>query len=188
MRRSRRRRSVCGRWIVNEPLRLEPFDKRKHDRRQFDCGVAELNAYLRTSLGQHGRRDLTRGYVLGTDSGTIAGYFTLAAGRLQVSVLPEPGRLPTRMPLPTTLLGRLAVDRGWQGRGIGGVLLVHALRIAVTGADTIAAAAIEVDAKDDSARSFYGHFGFRSLKDDRLHMVLPMETARTLVESIRSRT
>ena len=92
------------------------------------------------------------------------------------------------MPLPTTLLGRLAVDRGWQGQGIGGVLLVHALRIAVTGADTIAAAAIEVDAKDDSARSFYGHFGFRSLKDDRLHMVLPMETARTLVESIRSRT
>jgi predicted N-acetyltransferase YhbS len=173
---------------VNEPLRLEPFDKRKHDRRQFACGVAELNAFLRTSLGRHGRRDLTRGYVLATDSGTIAGYFTLAAGRLQVSVLPEPGRLPARMPLPTTLLGRLAVDRGWQGQGIGGVLLVHALRIAVTGADTMAAAAIEVDAKDDSARSFYGHFGFRSLKDDRLHMVLPMETARTLVESIRSRT
>lgn len=172
---------------MNEPLRLEPFDKRKHDRSQFDCGVAALNAYLRTSLGQHGRRDLTRGYVLATDGGTVAGYFTLAAGRLQVSVLPEPGRLPARMPLPTTLLGRLAVDRGWQGQGIGGILLVHALRIAVTGADTIAAAVIEVDAKDDAVRSFYGHFGFRSLKDDRLHMVLPMETARTLVQSIRSR-
>ena len=172
---------------MNEPLRLEPFDKRKHDRSQFDCGVNALNSYLRTSLGQHGRRDLTRGYVLATDSGTVAGYFTLAAGRLQVSVLPEPGRLPARMPLPTTLLGRLAVDRGWQGQGIGGILLVHALRVAVTGADTIAAAVIEVDAKDDAVRSFYGHFGFRSLKDDPLHMVLPMETARTLVQSIRSR-
>ena len=84
------------------------------------------------------------------------------------------------MPLPTTLLARLAVDRGWQGQGIGGVLLVHALRIAVTGADMIAAAVIEVEAKDDVARSFYGHFGFRSLKDDRLHLYLPMETARTL--------
>ena len=52
----------------------------------------------------------------------------------------------TRMALPTTLLGRLAVDRGWQGQGIGGILLVHALRMAVTGADTIAAAVIEVDA------------------------------------------
>jgi len=96
---------------VNEPLRLEPFDKRKHDRSQFDCGVAALNAYLRTSLGQHGRRDLTRGYVLATDSGTVAGSFTLAAGRLQVSVLPKPGRLPARMPLPTTLLARLEADR-----------------------------------------------------------------------------
>ena len=149
---------------MNEPLRLEPFDKGKHDRSRFDCGVAQLNAYLRTSLGQHGRKDLTRGYVLATDSGTVAGYFTLAAGRLQVGVLPEPGKLPARMPLPTTLLARLAVDRGWQGQGIGGVLLVHALRIAVT----------------DVARSFYGHFGFRSLKDDRLHLYLPMETARTL--------
>ena len=170
---------------MNEPLRLEPFDKGKHDRSRFDCGVAQLNAYLRSSLGQHGRRDLTRGYVLATDSGTVAGYFTLAAGRLQVSVLPEPGKLPARMPLPTTLLARLAVDRSWQGKGIGGVLLVHALRIAVTGADTIAAAVIEVDAKDEAAQSFYGHFGFRSLKDDRLHMYLPMETARTLAQSIR---
>ena len=170
---------------MNEPLQLEPFDKKKHDRSRFDCGVAELNAYFRMSLGQHGRRDLTRGYVLATDSGTVAGYFTLAAGRLQVSVLPEPGRLPARMPLPTTLLARLAVDRSWQGKGIGGVLLVHALRIAVTGADTIAAAVIEVDAKDEAAQSFYGHFGFRSLKDDQLHMYLPMETARTLAQSIR---
>ena len=165
---------------MNEPLRLEPFDKGKHDRSRFDCGVAQLNAYLRTSLGQHGRKDLTRGYVLATDSGAVAGYFTLSAGRLQVGVLPEPGKLPARMPLPTTLLARLAVERGWQGQGIGGVLLVHALRIAVTGADMIAAAVIEVEAKDDVARSFYGHFGFRSLKDDRLHLYLPMETARTL--------
>jgi predicted N-acetyltransferase YhbS len=185
MRRSRRLRSGCGESIVNEPLRLERFDQRKHDRSRFDFGVAELNAYLRTSVGQHGRRDLTHGYVLETDGGKIAGSFTFAAGRLQVSVRPEPGRLPTRMPLPTTLLARLAVDRGWQGKGIGGGLLVHALRIAVTGADTIAAAVIEFDAKDEAAKSFYGHFGFRSLEDNRLHIYLPMETARTLIQSIR---
>ena len=40
---------------------------------------------------------------------------------------------------------------------------------------------IEVDVKDETARSFYARFGFRSLTDDRLHMFLPMETARQAI-------
>jgi GNAT superfamily N-acetyltransferase len=166
---------------VAEPLRFEPFYRRRHDRSGFDCGVTALNEYLRTGLGQHGRRDLTRGYVAVESGNRIVGYFTLAAGRLSVSVFPERGGLPAKMPLPTTLLGRLAVDKAWQGRGIGAALLAYALRAAVDGAESIASAVIEVDAKDDAARSFYAKFGFQSLKDDRLHMILPMETARKAI-------
>ncbi len=164
-----------------EPLRFEPFDRKHHDRSGFDCGVAALNEYLRTSLGQHGRRDLTRGYVAVESENRVVGYFTLAAGRLSVSVFPERGGLPAKMPLPTTLLGRLAVDKAWQGRGIGAALLAYALRVAVAGAESIASAVIEVDAKDDAARSFYAKFGFRSLTDDQAHMFLPMETARRAI-------
>lgn len=109
------------------------------------------------------------------------GYFTLAAGRLSVSVLPERGGLPARMPLPTTLLARLAVDTSWRGRGLGAALLAYALRVAVEGAKTIASAVIEVDAKDDAARSFYARFGFRRLADDPLHLYLPMESARRAI-------
>jgi len=166
---------------VAEPLRFEPYDRKRHDRSRFDCGVAALNDYLRTSLGQHGRKDLTRGYVAANAENVVVGYFTLAAGRLSVNVLPDRGKLPARMPLPTTLLARLAVDRTWQGQGIGAALLAYALRIAVQGAESIASAVIEVDAKDDVAREFYSRFGFRSLTDDRLHMYLPMETARRVV-------
>jgi predicted N-acetyltransferase YhbS len=167
---------------VAEPLRFEPFDRKRHDRSGFDCGVAALNEYLRTSLGQHGRKDLTRGYVA-TDAGNcVIGYFTLAAGRLSLSVFPERGGLPATMPLPSTLLGRLAVDTAWQGRGIGAALLAYALHVAVAGAESIASAVIEVDAKDEAARSFYARFGFRSLTDDRLHMYLPMETARQALQ------
>jgi GNAT superfamily N-acetyltransferase len=86
-----------------------------------------------------------------------------------------------KMPLPTTLLVRLPVDQAWQGRGIGAALLAYALRVAVAGAESIASAVIEVDAKDDVSRSFYAKFGFQSLKDDQLHMFLPMETARQAV-------
>lgn len=137
-----------------------------------------MNEYLRVSIGQHSRKDFTRGYVAVDSESRVAGYFTLAAGRLSISVLPERGGLPTRMPLPTTLLARLAVDRTWQGRGLGAALLAYALRVAARGAESIASAVIEVDAKDDAARAFYAKFGFRSLVDDQLHMYLPMETAR----------
>lgn len=165
-----------------EPVRLEAFDRQRHDRSGFDCGVSALNDYLRTQLGQHGRKDLTRGYVAVAADNRVVGYFTLAAGRLSVSVLPDQGGLPARMPLPTTLLGRLAVDKTWQGHGVGASLVAHALTIAVHGAESIASAVVEVEGKDEKAKAFYAKFGFRSLKDDRLHMYLPMETARQAVD------
>lgn len=86
------------------------------------------------------------------------------------------------MPLPTTLIGRLAVDLKFRGQGLGGVLLVEALRVAVNVSETIASAAIEVDAKDEQSRALYAKYGFESLTDDRLHMYLPMATARELVQ------
>ena len=167
---------------MSERLRFERFDKAKHDRGSFDCGVAALNDYLKTKLGQHTRKDLTRGYVLATPEGRIAGYFTLAAGRLTVNVIPEGHGFPAKMPLPTTLLGRLAVDQSFRGRGLGGALLMHALTIAVKVSKTIASAVIEVDAKDAASQSFYAKYGFQSLPDDALHMYLPMATARELIE------
>lgn len=95
-----------------EPLRFEPFDRKRHERSRFDCGVAALNEYLRTSLGQHGRKDLTRGYVAVDAANCVIGYFTLAAGRLAVSLLPERRGLPTKMPLP----GNRKKDRHDQKR------------------------------------------------------------------------
>ncbi len=167
---------------MSERFRFERFDKSKHDRASFDCGVAALNDYLRTKLGQHTRKSLTRGYVLATPKGRIAGYFTLAAGRLTVIVIPEGHGFPAKMPLPTTLLGRLAVDQSFRGQGLGAALLMHALRIAVEASRTIASAVIEVDAKDAASQSFYAKYDFKSLPDDPLHMYLPMAKARELIE------
>jgi ribosomal protein S18 acetylase RimI-like enzyme len=167
---------------VAEQLRFERFDKARHRREKFDCGVPALNDYLRTMVGQHTRKDLTRAYVLATPTGDIAGYFTLASGRLKIGVVPEGHGYPTRLPLPTTLLGRLAVDSRFRGQGIGQALLMHALRIAADACEVVAAAVIEVDAKDASAQAFYAKYGFQSLPDDTLHMYLPMATARHLFE------
>lgn len=165
---------------MSEQLRFEPFNKQRHDRDSFDCGVPALNEYLKTRLGQHSKKNLTRGYVLATPGGRIAGYFTLAAGRLTVNLIPEGHGFPAKMPLPCTLLGRLAVDRAFRGQGLGGRLLLHALKVAVEASETIASAVIEVDAKDAASQSFYARYGFKSLPGDPLHMYLAMTTAREL--------
>ncbi|USN98541.1 MAG: GNAT family N-acetyltransferase [Phycisphaeraceae bacterium] len=166
-------------------LHLERFDRARHDRGSFDCGVDALNTYLKTSLGQQHRRDVTRGYVLADDRGRVAGFFTLSAGLLRVGAIPGGHGFPVRMPLPTTLLGRLAVDLAFRGRGLGERMLVEALRLAVETSEIVASAVIEVDAKDESARAFYQNYGFQSLPDDREHMYLPMATARKVFEEGR---
>ena len=165
-----------------DELHFERFDKTKHDRQRFDCGDASLNEYLKTRLNQQMRRGVTVGYVLVAASGRIAGFVTLSNGELPVSVIPEGHGFPIKLPLPTTLIGRLAVDREFHGQGLGGDLLVHAIRIAVKTAEHVASAVIEVDALNDSARAFYQHFGFVRLPDDELHLYLPLADARKLVQ------
>lgn len=165
---------------MDDSLRLEAFDKARHRRDSFDCGVAPLNDYIKTKLGQHSRKDLTRGFVLSESDGRIAGYFTLSAGRLSIGVIPDGEGFPAKVPLPTLLVGRLAVDVTYRGRGLGERLLVGAIRMCVETADRVGAAVIEVDAKDERAQAFYSKYGFKSLPDDALHMYLPMFTARQL--------
>ena len=64
---------------------------------------------------------------------------------------------------------------------LGEMLLIRALTLAVQTAQTVAAAVIEVDAKDAKSQAFYAKYGFKRLPDDALHMYLPMATARELL-------
>ena len=165
-------------------LRFERFDKKRHRRAAFDCGQPDLNDYLQKQLNQQMKRGVTVGYVLTDSAGRIAGYVTLSAGELPIKVIPGGHGFPPTIPLPTTLIGRLAVDRAYQGQGLGGDLLIHALRKAVQTADQVASAVIEVDALNEKARRFYDHYRFASLSDDEQHLYLPMVDARMLVDRV----
>lgn len=77
-----------------------------------------------------------------------------------------------RHPTPVVLLARLAVDKTPQGRGVGPALLKDALIRTARAADTIGARALLVHAKDETARSFYEHFGFDPSPTDPLHLFL----------------
>ncbi|MCP4374572.1 MAG: GNAT family N-acetyltransferase [bacterium] len=155
---------------------------RTHDRSDFDCGRENLNTFLSQHATQNARKDISRTYVcLPADSNDIIGYYTLSSGSISFDTLPGDigGRLP-RYPVPTAHLGRLAVDVRFQGRGVGGMLLVDALKRIEVLADQIGICAVTVHALDDKAGGFYRAFGFLTLKDDPHHLFLPMATVRKL--------
>ncbi len=154
--------------------------REEHQRSHFDCGVEALNTYLKQFALQNERKQIRRTFVAVHRGLTgVVGFHTLAAGAVRVDVLPPPAarKLP-RYPVPVGHLGRLAISREAQGQGLGGALLVDALRRIVRASEAMAVYAVEVVAKDDAAGRFYRRYGFAPLMDDPLHLYLPLDTAR----------
>jgi GNAT superfamily N-acetyltransferase len=150
---------------------IEPLAGR-HDRSSFECGVEPLNRYLQQQATQDIRRYVATVYVAVTKEGIIAGYYSISAtGALQV-ILPEElqKKIPRYNMLPAVLLGRLAVDLNHRGHGLGERLLVDAFALSLS--SPLAWALFLTDAKDEAARSFYEHFGFKRLKDNSLHLYI----------------
>ncbi|AIE85912.1 GCN5-related N-acetyltransferase [Fimbriimonas ginsengisoli Gsoil 348] len=115
------------------------------------------------------------------DDPRVIGYYTLSAGGVIFENLPDEVRrkLP-RYPMPVAHLGRMAVDKDFQGRGYGALLLLDALKRALAVSADMAIAGVEVRAKSPSVKAFYARYGFIELLDDHLHMYLPIDTIRAL--------
>jgi GNAT superfamily N-acetyltransferase len=152
------------------------------DRTSFDCGVPSLNDWLQKIAGQHDRRDLARTYVA-APQGTkqAAGYYALSNHHVTYEALPQDlAKGMPRIDVPVVLLGRLAVDRSAQGKGLGETLLLDAMRRTSHIADHVGVCALEVDAIDEAAKRFYLKFGFVPLLDDERHLLLSMKVIRGL--------
>lgn len=157
------------------PLRLAPLAA-GHDRAAFDCGSEPLNRYLREQATQDMRRRVAACFVALADGQRIAGYYTLASASLLLTDLPasKGKKLPRYPTVPAVRMGRLAVDRAFQGQGLGAALLADALDRSAR--SEIAAYALMVDAKDEAAAAFYRHHGFIALLDSPLTLFLPLAT------------
>ena len=145
------------------------------DRSGFACGVAALDSYLRTQAGQDMNRQVAACFLaLDRTSGRIAGYYTLAACHVRLED-PSPDwqrRLPRYPAVPAVRLGRLAIDRDYQGRKLGAALLGDAATRALRA--EIAAHMMVVAAKDAQAAAFYSHHGFRPDPQDPLRLCAPL--------------
>lgn len=160
--RSNQRARPCA---VLEEQRL---DTGIHDCAGFDCGVPALNDYLRKFASQHRRRGVSQTYVLVDDRAPtqVLGYYTLSAAQLEAESLSdaERKRLP-RYPIPCIRMGRLAVSSLSRGQGHGRVLIGLAVERCLKARQEVAAYALIVDAKDESAVEFYRHYGFTACRD-----------------------
>jgi GNAT superfamily N-acetyltransferase len=155
------------------PFRLALLDA-AHDRAAFDSGSPALDRYLKEQVTQDIRRRVATCFVALADETRIAGYYTLASASVLLADLPASAgkKLPRYPCVPTVRMGRLAVAANFKEQGLGGALLADALDRAARA--EIAAYALMVDAKDDTAVAFYRHHGFIALPDSSRTLFLPL--------------
>ena len=155
-----------------------------HNRDDFSCGKDLLDSYLKKQVNQDIKRKLSTCFILEGEDRTIKGYYTLSNGSVPLEIVPD--ELKKKMPrsyadLPTTLLGRLAVDKKFRGQRFGETLLNDALKRCYALSEQIGSMAVVVDPLDAEAVSFYEQYGFIALESGR--MFLPMKTIAELFKS-----
>ena len=153
---------------------------RNHDRAAFDCGDDDLNGYLKRYARQNHESGGGKCFVA-TPRDTparVLGFYTLSPAAIEFSRTPAVvTRGLGRYDVPVYRLGRLAVDRGVQGHGLGGRLLWRAVERCLAVAREAGGVALLIDAKSDQAAAWYESHGAVRLLDAPRSLVLPFAMA-----------
>ena len=151
-----------------------------HDRSGFDCGDADLNIYLQRYARQnhdHGGAKCFVAVPANTPT-QVLGFYTLSPASIEYSRTPALAKKGlARYDVPVFRLGRLAVDRTVQGRGLGGALLLRAAARCIRVANEVGGVGLLIDAKNDRATQWYAGHGALELVDAPLSLVLPLAVA-----------
>jgi len=145
-----------------------------HDRQGFDCGRQELNDWLRQVARQHQDKGLSKTFVAIRDQepARICAYYALTLAELENRHLPAAWRKKLPRRIPGVRLGRLAVDRQYQGKSLGKLLLIDALTRAQRIYTEAGGIGLFVDALDEQAAGYYRRFGFEASPDNPLLLFL----------------
>ncbi|PSJ37735.1 GNAT family N-acetyltransferase [Allosphingosinicella deserti] len=146
-----------------------------HDLEAFDCGALALDAWLKQRARKNESR-FSRTYVV-CDGDRVVAYFSVSAGAVERAATPGGLRRNAPDTVPVSIIGRLAVDRGYAGQGLGADMLSDALRRIAAASQTIGIAAVMVQAKDERAKLFYlACAEFQAFPGDSRTLFLPIET------------
>jgi predicted N-acetyltransferase YhbS len=149
-----------------------------HQLESFASGEPQLDEWLRKRARGNHAEGGSRVYVTCETDGEgqrVAGYYALTAGSISQEIAPGNFRRNMPNPVPVVVLGRLAVDKNWQGQGVGRSLIQDAALRVIHAADTIGIRGIVVHALSASARAFYLALGFRQSPGQPLTLTITMK-------------
>ena len=159
---------------------------REHDRAAFDCGEVDLNIYLQRYARQNHESGGAKTFVAvpAITPTRILGFYSLSPGSLDYAKTPSIAKRGLgRYDVPVFRLGRLAIDRSVQGRGLGAALLFAAGKRCLAVSQQVGGVALLIDAKHDQAVRWYESFGAVRLEDAPLSLILPLATiAKSIVD------
>ena len=158
---------------------------KQHDRTAFDCGDSDLNVYLQRYARQNHESGGAKCFVAAPTNAParVLGFYTLSPASLEYSRTPALAKKGlARYDVPVFRLGRLAVDKTVQGRGLGGALLLRAADRCIRVAEDVGGVALLIDAKNDRAVRWYESYGALGLDDKPLSLVLPLAVAADAIK------
>jgi GNAT superfamily N-acetyltransferase len=167
------------------PWHEEPISKR-HNREAFDCGDTALNDFLRSYARQAHDQGGAKTFlaIRDDDAPPVLGFYSLSPASVEFSRAPPVvKRGLARYNVPVFRLGRLAVDRSMQGKGLGGQLLLSAGRRCLRASQNVGGVAMLIDAKNDGVAHWYAGYGALPLLDTPMSLLLPLSTIRTVLEA-----
>ena len=147
----------------------------------FDCGIPSLDQWLRQQALKNEASGASRTFVVCNEN-EIVGDYALATG----SVIRQqaPGKIKRKMPepIPVMVLGRLAVDRKWQGAGLGRGLLRDALLRTFNVSKQVGVRALLVHALSDEAKKFYLCHGFMQSPIEPMTLMLDLRDVQQVFD------
>jgi GNAT superfamily N-acetyltransferase len=141
----------------------------------FACGVDSLDDWLKKRALPNQVNGASRTYVVTAEGKRVIGYYCLASGALALSDTPSPIRRNMPDPVPVAILGRLAIDKSFQGKGLGVALLQDAVIRTAQAASILGIRGLLVHALSSEAKTFYEHHGFVASPTQPMTLVLSLK-------------
>ena len=156
--------------------------EKKHNRKNFTCGIEELDIYLKQYANQDIKRRLAVCYVLADKKNDVIAYYTLSSNRIDISDIPDnSAKSLSYSEVPVIIIGRLAIHQDYQGNKLAQAVLIDAFKRILEISTLVGNHAVIVDPTNEPAERFYAKLGFLHLKTSK-RMFLPLKTIVDLFE------
>ncbi|MDT3680091.1 MAG: GNAT family N-acetyltransferase [Burkholderiaceae bacterium] len=160
--------------MIGAPEPLGP----DHDISGFESGTASLDTWLVRRAAANQASGASRVFVASAESGKVVGYYALASSAVMPGAATGRYRRNMPDPIPVVVLGRLAVARNHQGRGLGRALFQDAASRVVHAADAIGVRGMIVHALSEEAKDFYLRLGLEPSPLDPLTLMTTLADLR----------